>query len=66
MAAWHSVGMTPDKAKRMEMTEENFDRVIAMRDSLIEDQVEEILALKHKIFKLKQFLRRESKHNGST
>ena len=45
---WYDKGMTPEKDKRMEMTQENFYRVIAMRDEIIFEQKDEISKLKHK------------------
>lgn len=47
--AWHDKGITPAKDKRMEMTSENFYRVIAMRDELIMEQKDEISKLKHEL-----------------
>lgn len=44
--SWHDKGMTPTKDKRMEMTEENFNRVIEMRDELIDEQRVQIAKLK--------------------
>jgi len=52
--AWHDKGLTPVKGEKMEMTSENFYRVIAMRDELIDDQRKEISKLKVKINKLQQ------------
>ena len=52
--AWHDKGLTPKKGCLMEMTEENFDRVIAMRDEIIFEQKEEIAKLKMTINKLRQ------------
>ena len=44
---WHTLpGETPAKDKRMDMTEDNFYRVIAMRDEIIDEQCVEISALK--------------------
>jgi len=51
---WHNQGITPTKDKRMAMTEENFNRVISMRDELILEQKEEISKLKAKVNKLQQ------------
>ena len=45
--AWHKLhGETPKKDERMEMTEDNFYRVIGMRDEIIDEQRVEISALK--------------------
>ena len=52
--AWHDKGLTPKKGCLMEMTEENFDRVIAMRDEIIFEQKEEITKLKMTINRLRQ------------
>ena len=44
---WHTLpGETPAKDKRMDMTQDNFYRVIAMRDEIIDEQCVEISALK--------------------
>jgi hypothetical protein len=51
---WHDKGITPAKGEMMKMTEENFYRVIAMRDELIDEQRQEISKLKVKINKLQQ------------
>ncbi len=51
---WFDKGLTPVKGERMEMTEENFDRVIAMRDELIFKQKDEIAKLKSKVNRLEQ------------
>ncbi len=56
---WDKKGITPTKGERMEMTEENFSRVIAMRDELIFEQKAEISKLKIKINKLEQKLSRK-------
>lgn len=50
--SWHETGMTPKKDKKMDMTQENFYRVIAMRDEIIFEQKSEISKLKQKINKL--------------
>jgi len=52
--SWHDNGTTPKKGEKMEMTQINFYRVIAMRDELIDDQRKEISKLKVKINKLQQ------------
>ena len=46
--------LTPPKEVRSEMTEELFDKVIMMRDELIDDQRKEISKLKMKVNKLQQ------------
>ena len=51
--AWHDNGITPTKGVKMEMTEEKFYRVIAMRDELIFEQKEEIAKLKSKVNQLR-------------
>jgi len=51
---WFDNGLTPVKGERMEMTEENFTRVIAMRDELIFKQNDEIAKLKSKVNRLEQ------------
>ncbi len=52
--AWHELpGETPKKDERMEMTQENFYRVIAMRDELIDEQRVEISKLKAKVNQLR-------------
>ena len=51
---WHTLpGETPEKDKRMEMTEDNFYRVIAMHGELIHQQKDEIAKLKQTINKLR-------------
>ena len=52
--AWHDKGLTPKKDSLMAMTEENFDRVIAMRDEIIFEQKDEIAKLKMTINRLRQ------------
>ena len=53
-AAWHTLaGETPEKDKRMEMTQDNFYRVIAMNDELIHQQKDEIAKLKQTVNKLR-------------
>ena len=55
MRAWHTLpGETPKKDARIEMTQDNFYRVIAMSDELIHEQKTEIASLKSKINKLEQ------------
>ena len=51
---WHTLaGETPEKDKRMDMTEDNFYRVLAMNDELIHQQKDEIAKLKQTINKLR-------------
>ena len=51
---WHTLpGETPEKDKRMEMSQDNFYRVIAMHDELIHQQKDEIAKLKQTINKLR-------------
>ena len=53
-AAWHTLaGETPEKDKRMEVTQDNFYRVLAMNDELIHQQKDEISKLKQTINKLR-------------
>ncbi len=53
-APWHTLpGETSDKDKRMEMTQDNFYRVLAMNDELIHQQKDEIAKLKQTINKLR-------------
>ena len=47
--AWYDNGTTPAKDKKMAMTQENFYRVIAMRDEIILEQKTEISKLKSKV-----------------
>tara|TARA_R110002096_G_scaffold136600_4_gene289449 strand:- start:10 stop:189 length:180 start_codon:yes stop_codon:yes gene_type:complete len=54
---WYEGGMTPKKDCRMDMTEENFDRIIAMRDEVIFEMKDEIAYLKSKVNKLQQKLK---------
>jgi len=51
---WFDKGLTPTKGECMEMTEESFARVIAMRDELIFKQKDEIAKLNSKINRLEQ------------
>ena len=65
---WHELpGETPAKDSRMAMTEDNFYRIIAMRDELIDEQRVEISALKAANNKLRVKLEarreRENKSN---
>ena len=50
--AWHEKGITPTKDERMDLTQENFYRVIDMRDEIIEEQKIEISKLKAKVNQL--------------
>jgi len=51
---WHTLaGETPEKDKRMEMSQDNFYRVIAMHDELVHQQKDEIAKLKQTINKLR-------------
>jgi hypothetical protein len=55
MKKWHELpGETAAKDKPMDMTQENFYRVIAMRDDLIDEQRVEISKLKAKVNQLSQ------------
>lgn len=54
MTDWREISQTPVKGYRMDMTEDNFNKVIAMRDELIFEQKEEIRKLKQRINKLNQ------------
>ena len=50
---WHELpGKTPKKGEHMVMDEDNFNRVIAMRDELIDEQRVEISKLKAKVNQL--------------
>lgn len=52
---WYTLpGETNKKDARMDMTEDNFYRVIGMRDEIIDEQKSEISSLKSKINKLEQ------------
>ena len=53
---WHTKGLTPKKDAMMDMTEENFARVIAMRDELIFEQKAEISKLQMSVNTLRQRL----------
>ena len=50
--AWQDIGESPAKDSPMEMTQDNFMRVIGMHDELIHEQREEISKLKARINKL--------------
>lgn len=55
--AWHELGdPTPKKGEQMKMTSDNFYRVIAMRDELIDEQRQEISKLKAKVNQLRMKL----------
>lgn len=58
---WHDNGVTPPKDKRMDMTQENFYRVIAMRDELIFEQKEEISKLKRALNNLELKLQKKKR-----
>ncbi|MCJ8293525.1 MAG: hypothetical protein MJK15_03885 [Colwellia sp.] len=58
---WFDKGLTPVKGERMEMTEENFTRVITMRDELIFKQKDEIAKLKSKVNRLEQKIPQRSR-----
>ena len=61
---WHELaGETPEKDKRMEMTQDNFYRVLAMNDELIHEQLAEIAKLKSKINQLQ--LKLDSSKKGA-
>ena len=47
--SWHDKGITPTKDKKMTMTQENFYRVIEMRDEIIMEQKELIAKYKDTI-----------------
>ena len=60
---WHTKGMSPTKDKPMDMTEENFYRIIAMHEEIIFEQKDTIASqgtvinkLQQKVFKLKRAL----------
>lgn len=55
-ATWRDYKVTGKKGELMEMTEENFTKVCAMRDELIFEQKDEIAKLKMKINRLEQRL----------
>ena len=50
--AWHDKGLTPTKGVKMKMSQENFYRVLEMRDELIDEQRIEISKLKAKVNQL--------------
>lgn len=50
---WHSTGISPTKDKRMDMTQENFYRIIAMHDEVIFEQRDTMAKLKMTINKLR-------------
>ena len=51
---WHELeGETPTKSKKMEMTQDNFYRRLAMSDEIIQDQIIEISQLKSAVNKLR-------------
>ena len=52
---WHTLpGETNKKDARMEMTQDNFYRVIGLHDELITEQKNEISSLKYKVNRLEQ------------
>lgn len=51
---WHEMALTPPKGEKMPMTEEHFQKVIAMDQELILEQKDEIAKLKMKVNKLQQ------------
>ena len=53
---WCDEGMSPPKDKRMEMTQENFYRIIDMHDELIHEQRRVITSLTSKVNRLEQKL----------
>jgi hypothetical protein len=53
---WRDYKVTGTKGELMEMTEENFTKVCAMRDELIFEQKDEISKLKIKLNRLQQRL----------
>ena len=55
MKKWHELpGETSPKDKPMELTNDNYHRIIGMRDELIEEQRIEISKLKAKVNQLRQ------------
>ena len=56
---WHELeGETPAKNKKMEMTQDNFYRRLAMSDEVIQDQLIEISQLKSTVNKLRLQIKR--------
>ena len=53
---WHEMALTPPKGEKMPMTEEHFQKIIAMDQELILEQKDEIAKLKMKVNKLQQKL----------
>ena len=51
---WHELALTPTKGEKMPMTEDHFQKVIAMDQELILEQKDEIARLKMKINRLQQ------------
>jgi hypothetical protein len=51
---WHELALTPTKGEKMPMTEDQFQKVIAMDQELILEQKDEIAKLKMKINRLQQ------------
>ena len=61
---WHTLpGETNKKDTRMEMTQDNFYRLLGMRDELIYEQKDLIAVLKSKVNRLEQKLIKAS-NNG--
>ena len=68
---WHSTGMSPRKDGRMDMTQENFYRIIAMHDELILEQKDTIAKqgmvinkLQQQVFKLKRACHESQSNTG--
>ena len=53
---WHEMALTPPKGEKMPMTEEHFQKVIAMDQELILEQKDEIAKLKSRCNRLQQKL----------
>lgn len=51
---WQRMAETPTKGERMPMTEAHFDKVIAMRDEVIDDLRKEVVSLKRTVNQLRQ------------
>ena len=57
---WQNIGdTTPAKGVRMEMTSDNFYKIIAMRDEIIFEQKDEIAKLKSTVNKLRLKLNKD-------
>lgn len=61
MTKWQEIALTPEKDKKMPMTEKHFYKVIAMRDELIFEQKEEISKLKSKVSELRAKLKSKNR-----